>query len=134
MKIEFIRVGSKYESVVEKFSDFIQEKADALYATSLSVKELSRSMNVAYEIYKEYPLHIAFKESIVTDLIKKNYSLSYLTDEGMKQCKFIIEEFITASITVKEAILLIEIFNSVIKNFPLNKNAVDSISVDLLFN
>jgi len=66
-----------------------------------------------------------------TDLIQKNYSLSYLTDEGMKQCKLIIEEFIIASVTVKEAILLTEVLNSVMENFPLNKDAIDSISVDL---
>lgn len=131
MKIEFIRIGSRYENVIEKFSDFIQKKADTLYATSLSVKELSRSLNAACTIYKEYPLHTGFKESIITDLIQKNYSPSYLTDEGMEQCKLTVEEFITAFITVKEAILLTEVLNCVIESFPLNKDTIDSISVAL---
>lgn len=131
MKIEFIRIGSRYENVIEKFSDFIQKKTDALYATSLSVKELSRSLNAACTIYKEYPLHTVFKESIVTDLIQKNYSPSYLTDEGMEQCKLTVEEFITAFITVKEAILLTEVLISVVEDFPLNKDTIDSISVAL---
>lgn len=72
MKIEFIHVGSRYENVVKESGDFIQKKADALYATSLSVKELSRSVDAACTIYKEYPLHTVFKKSIVTDLIQKN--------------------------------------------------------------
>lgn len=131
MKIEFIRIGSRYENVIEKFSDFIQKKTDALYATSLSVKELSCSLNAACTIYKEYPLHTVFKESIVTDLIQKNYSPSYLTDEGMEQCKLTVEEFITAFITVKEAILLTEVLISVVEDFPLNKDTIDSISVAL---
>ena len=69
--------------------------------------------------------------SIVTDLIQKNYSPSYLTDEGMGQCKLTVEEFITAFITVKEAILLTEVLISVVEDFPLNKDTIDSISVAL---
>lgn len=49
----------------------------------------------------------------------------------MEQCKLTVEEFITAFITVKEAILLTEVLIHVVESFPLNKDTIDSISVAL---